>query len=117
MAQKRTIDLLTESYKEEMTTRRKYEWKNSNGDVIETLYFKPLTRFDRKNAQSAAGTEEALTMTTHVLCQMAELEDGTKAFNMADAEDLHRFIPENVLNDIELFLFNLSTDIKSAKNE
>jgi len=117
MASKRTIDLLTESYKEEMTTRRKYEWKNSNGDVIETLYFKPLTRFDRKKAQSAAGTEEALTMTTHVLCQMAELEDGTKAFNMADAEDLHRFIPENVLNDIELFLFDIKLDINTAKNE
>ena len=36
---------------------------------------------------------------------------------MADAAELHRFIPENVLNEIELFLFNLSTDIKSAKNE
>ena len=117
MASKRTIDLLTESYKEEMTTRRKYEWKNSNGDVIETLYFKPLTRYDRKKAQSVAGTDEALTITTHILCQVAELEDGSKAFKMADAEDLHRFIPENVLNDIELFLFNLSTDIKSAKNE
>ena len=117
MASKRTIDLLTESYKEEMTTRRKYEWKNSNGDVIETLYFKPLTRYDRKKAQTAAGTDEALTMTTHVLCQMAELEDGSKAFNMADAAELHRFIPENVLNEIELFLFDIKLDVNTAKNE
>ncbi len=60
MASKRTIDLLTESYKEEMTTRRKYEWKNSNGDVIETLYFKPLTRYDRKKAQAAAGNRRGI---------------------------------------------------------
>ena len=117
MATKRTIDLLTETFKEEMTTRRKYEFKNSKGEKIVDLYFPPLTRHDRKRAQELAGTDEALTITTHILCQVAELEDGSKAFKMADAEDLHRFIPENVLNDIELFLFNLNTDISSAKNE
>ena len=117
MAQKRTIDLLTESYKEEMTTRRKYEWKNSNGDVIETLYFKPLTRYDRKKAQAAAGTDEALTISTQLLCQMAELEDGTKAFSMADAPNLQRELPEKILNEIELFLHDITLDIDTAKKE
>ena len=117
MASKRTIDLLTESYKEEMTTRRKYEWKNSNGEKLVDLYFKPLTRFDRQRAQSVAGTDEALTVSTQLLCQMAELEDGTKAFALADAPNLQRELPESVLNEIELFLFNINTDINSAKND
>ena len=39
--QKRTIDLLTESYKDQMTARRKYEFKNKNGEKIVDLYFKP----------------------------------------------------------------------------
>ncbi len=55
MPNKRTIDLLTDSYKDQMTARRKYEFKNSKGEKVVDLYFKPLTRFDRQRAQSVAG--------------------------------------------------------------
>jgi hypothetical protein len=66
MPNKRTIDLLTESYKDQMTARRKYEFKNSKGEKVVDLYFKPLTRFDRQRAQSVAGTDEALTVSTQL---------------------------------------------------
>ena len=101
--QKRTIDLLTESYKDQMTARRKYEFKDANGVVKANLYFKPLTREDRVRAQSAAGTDDALTISTYLLCKNAELEDGSKAFAPADAPNLQRELPESVLNEIELF--------------
>ena len=101
--QKRTIDLLTESYKDQMTARRKYEFKDANGVVKANLYFKPLTRDDRVRAQSAAGTDDALTISTYLLCKNAENEDGSKAFSPADAPNLQRELPENVLNEIELF--------------
>ena len=54
-----------------------------------------------------------------MLCQIAELEDGTKAFAAADANKLQRQLPESVLNEIELFLFGLgeSTDLEEAKND
>jgi len=117
MATKRTVDLITESYGDQMSVRRKYEFKNSKGEKVVDLYFKPLTRFDRQKAQSVAGTDEALTVSTQLLCQMAELEDGTKAFNIADAPNLQRELPENVLNEIELFLFDIKLDIDTAKNE
>ena len=61
--EKRTIDLLTESYKDQMTARRKYEFKDANGVVKANLYFKPLTRDDRVRAQGAANTDDALTLT------------------------------------------------------
>ena len=115
--QKRTIDLLTESYKDQMTARRKYEFKNKNGEKIVDLYFKPLTRYDRQKAQSAVGTDEALAVSTQLLCQMAELEDGSKAFSLADAPNLQRELPENVLNEIELFLFNIQVDTETAKKD
>ena len=115
MAIKRTIDLITESYGDQMSVRRKYEFKNSKGEKVIDLYFKPLTRFDRQKAQSVAGTDEALTVSTQLLCQMAELEDGTKAFNIADAPNLQRELPESVLNDIELFMFNIQLDVNTAK--
>ena len=59
MPNKRTIDLITESYGDQMSVRRKYEFKNSQGEKVVDLYFKPLTRFDRQKAQSVAGTDEA----------------------------------------------------------
>ena len=48
---------------------------------------------------------------------MAELEDGTKAFSVADAPNLQRELPEKVLNDIELFLFNVKVDTDTAKKD
>ena len=54
-----------------------------------------------------------------MLCQIAELEDGTKAFAAADATKLQRQLPESVLNEIELFLFGLgeNADLEDAKND
>ena len=117
MPNKRTIDLITESYGDQMSTRRKYEFKNAKGEKVVDLYFKPLTRFDRQKAQSVAGTDEALTVSTQLLCQMAEKEDGTPAFDMSDAPMLQRQLPEKVLNDLELFLNDIKLDIDTAKKE
>ena len=116
-ANNRTVDLLVEAF--DLNQRRKFELKNAAGDVIVELYFKPITRADRKKAQSLAGTDEALDISTQMLCQMAELEDGTKAFAAADAAKLQRQLPESVLNDVELFLFGLNqeADLEEAKNE
>ena len=80
-------------------------------------YVTDLTRnrFDRQKAQKAAGTDDALIVSTQLLCQMAEKEDGSKFFAMADAPDLQRLLPEKVLNDVELFLFEVKLDLDTAK--
>jgi len=116
-AQSRTVDLLVGAF--DLNQRRKYELKNEAGDKIVDLYFKPITRADRKKAQSLAGTEDALTISTQMLCQMAELEDGAKAFAAADAVKLQRQLPESVLNDIELFLFGIGEEavLDEVKND
>ena len=116
-AQSRTVDLLVGAF--DLNQRRKFELKNAAGDKVVDLFFKPITRADRKKAQSLAGTEEALDISTQMLCQMAELEDGSKAFAAADAAKLQRQLPESVLNEIELFLFGIGdeADIEEAKND
>ena len=114
MANQRTADLLIGAFKDEMSTRRKYELMTPNGTKID-LYFPPLTRYDRQKAQKAAGTDDALIVSTQLLCQMAEKEDGSKFFAMADAPDLQRLLPEKVLNDVELFLFEVKLDLDTAK--
>ena len=113
----RTVDLLVGAF--DLNQRRKFELKNAEGEKIVDLYFKPITRADRKKAQQLAGTDEALDISTNMLCQIAELEDGTKAFAAADAAKLQRQLPESVLNEIELFLFGLGddADLEDAKND
>ena len=114
---KRNVDLITEAFGEVMSNRRKYELKKPNGELLKELYFPPLTRYDRIQAQAAAGTDEALAISTRLLCQIAENEDGSKAFASADAESLKRFLPETVLNDLEIFMMGLNIDLGAAKNE
>ena len=115
--QSRTVDLLVGAF--DLNQRRKFELKNAAGEKVVDLFFKPITRADRKKAQSLSGSEEALDISTQMLCQMAELEDGTKAFAAADAPKLQRQLPESVLNEIELFLFGVGEDVDmdEAKND
>ena len=117
MPTKRTVDLITEAFSDVMTARRKYELKKPNGEILKEIYFPPLTRYDRIQAQAAAGTEDALAVSTRLLCQLAQNEDGTKAFASADAENLQRFLPETVLNELELFMMDIQVDVNTAKNE
>jgi hypothetical protein len=115
---KRLVDELVGAF--DLNQRRKFVLKNAEGVKIEDLYFKPITRADRKKVQDLAGTTEALDISTQMLCQMAELEDGTKPFVSADAVKLQRGLPEKVLDELELFLFGLAdakVDVDDAKND
>ena len=51
----RTVDLLVGAF--DLNQRRKFELKNADGKKIVDLYFKPITRADRKKAQQLAGTD------------------------------------------------------------
>ena len=115
-ASKRFVDELVEAF--DLNQRRKFVLTLPSG-ATRDLYFKPITRADRKKAQQLAGTDEALDISTNMLCQMAELEDGTKAFAAADAAKLQRKLPESVLNEVELFSFGLGEDaeLEDAKND
>ena len=115
MAQKRTLDLLKESF--DLSKRRKFDVKDDNGNLVVSLYFKAITRADRARATERAGSDDSLIVSTHMLCQLAENEDGTKAFHPADFGNLQNELPENVLNEIELFLFgvNQNATIENAK--
>jgi hypothetical protein len=113
----RTVDLLVGAF--DLSQRRKFTIKNDAGDAVLDLYFRPITRADRKRAQAAANSEEALDISTQMLCQLAELENGSKAFASGDAAKLQHELPESVLNEVELFLFGIGGDVEldEAKND
>ena len=118
MATQRSADVLLGAFQDEMVTRRKFDVKNSKNEIIMSLYFRPITRYARVKAQQLSGPNaDALVVSTQLLCQMAEKEDGTPAFDMSDAPMLQRQLPEKVLNDLELFLNEIELDIDSAKKE
>jgi hypothetical protein len=116
-ATQRPVDLLTGAF--DLNQRRQFNIKKEDGTVVLSLYFKPITRADRKRATALSGSEEALEISTQMLCQMAELEDGKKAFAPADAAKLQRELPETVLNELELFLFGLgdAQPLDEVKND
>ena len=91
-ASKRFVDELVEAF--DLNQRRKFVLTLPSG-ATRNLYFKPITRADRKKAQQLAGTDEALDLSTNMLCLLAELEDGTKPFAPADAAKLQRKLPES----------------------
>jgi hypothetical protein len=113
----RPVDLLTGAF--DLNQRRQFNIKKEDGTVVLSLYFKPITRADRKRATALSGSEEALEISTQMLCQMAELEDGKKAFAPADAAKLQRELPETVLNELELFLFGIgdAQPLDEVKND
>ena len=91
MSEKRTADHLFDSF--DLTTRRKFEVKKENGEVLTTLYFPPLTRQERKQAMALHQSALALDISTQLLCQIAEKENGEKAFSFADVAKLQRCLP------------------------
>ena len=106
MAEKKTLELLKNAF--DLSKRRKFDVKDDNGNVVVSLYFKAITRADRARATQRAGSDDPLIVSTHMLCQLAENEDGTKAFHPSDFASLQNDLPETVLNEIELFLFNVN---------
>ena len=91
MAEKKTLDLLKAAF--DLSQRRKFDVKNDDGKTIVSLYFKAITRADRARATQRAGSDDPLVVSTHMLCQLAEKEDGTKAFHPADFANLQNELP------------------------
>ena len=56
MAEKRTLDLLKESF--DLSKRRKFDVTDNNGNVVVSLYFKAITRADRARSTQRAGSDD-----------------------------------------------------------
>jgi len=115
MATKRNLEVLREAF--DLNQRRKFDVKDNEGNIVLSLYFKAITRADRARATQRANSDDPLIVSTHMLCQLAENEDGTKAFHPSDFASLQNDLPENVLNEIELFLFGVNSNVTVANSK
>ena len=82
MAKKEPSTFLKDAF--DLSKRRKFDVKDDNGKTVCSLYFKAITRADRARATQRAGSDDPLVVSTHMLCQLAENEDGSKAFHPSD---------------------------------
>ena len=99
-------------------SERNQEYKffyNSEGSFLDSSRFSidPFENQYSSRSLHESDRDNALKQSTVMLCQKAELEDGTKAFALADVAKLQRELPEKVLNELELFLFNVNEDGES----
>lgn len=117
-ASKRLIDRLKAADGWHVRTRYPFDIKDANGAVIETVYFRPRTRAVRKKVQSLS-PKDAAEYTTHMLIQSAELDDGSKAFELGDFDVLQREISEAQLDELELFMINAgaSSTVEDEKKD
>ena len=122
--QTRFIDLLKKADGWTSANRYPLEVKDGKGEVIGTLYFRPLTKAIRKKVASILAPKKGEEVNfsdfqsdfnTHVLIQLAENEDGSKAFSIGDFAFLTMEANANLLSQIEEFMFNVG--IKSVEEE
>lgn len=121
---KRFIDLLKKAEGWTAQTRYPFEVKDGKGDVIGTLYFRPLTKAVRKKIAALIAPKEGdkvsesdqfADFNTYALIHLAETEDGSPAFSLGDFDFLTREANSTFLAQIENFMFNAG--VRSIEEE
>lgn len=83
--------------------RYPYELRDSDDNLIETIYFGPLTMAERDRARQASKDGSA-DFVIQLLIQKAELADKTRAFQSGDAAALKNSIQARQLDKILDFI-------------
>lgn len=113
----RLIDRLTTAKGWSVQEKYPYDIKDSAGDVIETVYLKPLSRAQHKKISESETDTSRLA--TRFLVESAYLADDTKAFDVADIPTLMREVSATQLNDLEMAVLNAgrSLNIEAEKKD
>lgn len=113
----RLIDRLTQAKGWSVQEKYPYEIKDAAGETIETVYIKPLSRAQHKKISEAETDTSRLA--TRFLVESAYLEDGSKAFEVADIPTLMREVSATQLNDLEMAVLNAgrSLNVEAEKKD
>ena len=102
-------------------TKYPYPLLDINGDLIETLYLKPLSRKETKEVSQALelSGKDSSEFALRLLIKSAHLEGGEKAFKVSDIQALMREIPASRLNDLEMAVLNAGKvlSVEEEKND
>lgn len=95
--------------------------KDNEGNVIEILYLKPVSRAKYKEITERmedAG-EDTSRLTVRMVVESCFLADGSKAFSPADIPKLLNEISSTQLNELEMAVLNAgrALDVKQEKKD
>lgn len=109
----RLIDKLTTAKGWSVKEKYPYDLKDGAGNLIETIYLKPLSRASHKKISEAIAAKggDNSTLATRMMVESAYLADGSKAFEVADIPTLTREISASQLNDLEMAVLNAGRDL------
>ena len=113
--QSRTVDLLDGAF--DLNQRRKFELKNAAGEKVVDLYFKPITRADRKKLKATLVLMRHWTSARRCCAKWQSLRMALKPLQRLMRPKLQRQLPESVLNEIELFLFGIGMRLTLKKQK
>ena len=96
----RAIDLLKNKFG--VSQLYKYDIKDSEGEVLLTVYWHPLTIAEREMIQKKSGSEDTNDFALQLMIEKALDKGGKRLFADGDKASLRREVAASVLQEIQL---------------
>ena len=111
----RAIDLLKNKFG--VSQLYKYDIKDSEDNIVFTVYWHPLTIAEREAIQKKTGVDDANNYALQLMIDKALDKDGNRLFQDGDKASLRREIEANILQEIQLAMIDagLNKEVEIAK--
>ena len=111
----RAIDLLKNKFG--VSQLYKYDIKDSEDNIVFTVYWHPLTIAEREMIQKKSGTEDTNDFALQLMIEKAIDKEGNRLFADGDKASLRREVAAGVLQEIQLSMLQAGTDqeVEGAK--
>ena len=111
----RAIDLLKNKFG--VSQLYKYDIVDSEGAVVLTVYWHPLTIAEREMIQKKSGSEDSNDFALQLMIEKALDKSGKRLFADGDKASLRREVAAGVLQEIQLSMLQAGTEqeVEEAK--
>lgn len=101
-ANKRLVDKLAAAPGWSITQRYEYDLVDSEGNLIQTVWLKPLTLMETAKARDNAKDNQELSLRMLVQSVYLQKVGGERAFEFADVPKLKRELSATMINEVEM---------------
>lgn len=111
------IEKLTQAKGWSVSTRFPYELKDSDGNLIETVWIKPLSRAESNQLRGNAvnGIDDDFSLKMLIKSLYKDKSGNEKVFDNADLAIIKRELSTTFLNDLEMAVINAGKPPDTAK--
>ena len=111
----RAIDLLKNKFG--VSQLYKYDIKDSEDNIVLTVYWHPLTIAEREAIQKKSNSDDVNDYALQMMIQKSLDKDGSRLFQDGDKASLRREVEASILEQIQLAMINAGADkgVEEAK--